>query len=68
MSEAAVQFLSTFEALPLEEQHNVLVELLRRETRNPVPSLTDEDLLGLADELFQQLDRREASDDDTEAK
>jgi len=56
------QLLDSFDALSETEKHEAAVELLRRvqqEAYGPVP---DEALVEAADELFQELDAREAAD------
>jgi len=56
------QLLDSFDALSETEKHEAAVELLRRvqrEAHGPVP---DEALVEAADELFQELDAREAAD------
>ena len=62
MTEAAAQLLASFEALPLEEQHQFVAELLRRTGELPGYPLPDNHLTILADGLFQQLDSEEACD------
>ena len=62
MTEATAQLLASFEALPLEEQHQLVAEILRRTGELPGHPLPDSHLTILADELFQQLDTEEARD------
>jgi hypothetical protein len=59
MTNAAKQLIDSFEALPEQEKHEVLSQLLRRLMDKPYPSLTDEELAGAADLVFQEYDRRE---------
>lgn len=61
MSEKTFQLLETFDSLPPEEQHEVLAELLKRSRELPSTILADEELVGLADDLFQSLDAEEAN-------
>lgn len=62
MTDAALELLATFEKLPRDEQHAVVAELLRR-TGEPAESpLADNDLLSVADQLFQTLDAEEDND------
>jgi hypothetical protein len=59
MTDAAKHLLESFEALPAEEQHEVLAQLLRRLTETGYDALPDEALLHAADVVFQDYDRRE---------
>lgn len=61
MTSAVRQLLISFEALPVPEQHQATVEILRRvavEAEGDVPA---DCLLELADELFRGMDGEEAS-------
>lgn len=60
MSETAAQLLATFDSLEPQEQHELLTELLRRSGELPDTFLTDDHLVGLADDLFQALDAEES--------
>ena len=61
MSEtAAALLLATFDSLEPQEQHELLTELLRRSGELPDTFLTDDNLVGLADNLFQALDAEES--------
>jgi hypothetical protein len=62
MSTDSQQIISSFEALPLVEQREVMAELLRKAAQWDTPPLSDDELTRLADEVFLELDRREASD------
>ncbi|MDX1945523.1 MAG: hypothetical protein SFU86_08940 [Pirellulaceae bacterium] len=59
MSTAVRQLVSTFEALPADERHEAVVEILRR-AADDVGDLPDESLVAAADELFCNLDADEA--------
>jgi hypothetical protein len=59
MSETVSQILATFESLPPREQHELLAEMLRRSNELPGTILSDDHLVGLADEVFQTLDAEE---------
>ena len=59
MSKNAQQLLSTFDALPKNDQHEVLIELLRRTTDTSYQMPSDEELLLAADVVFQELDSQE---------
>lgn len=60
MTNAARQLIDSFEALPEEEKHEVLSQLLRCLMEKPYTSASDEELVGVADLIFQEYDRREA--------
>jgi len=68
MSETASRLLATFDSLPPHEQHRVLTEMLRRSGEVPGTFLTDDNLVGLADDLFQALDAEESHGTNTGAK
>ena len=59
MTNSAKHLLDSFEALPAEEQHEVLAQLLRRLTETGYGALPDEALLHAADVVFQDYDRPE---------
>ncbi|MCA9138013.1 MAG: hypothetical protein KDB00_14675 [Planctomycetales bacterium] len=68
MSEIANQLLATFETLPSEEQHELIVALLRRGGELPDSFIADDQFVILADELFQTLDAEESNDNETESR
>jgi hypothetical protein len=59
MTKAAQDFLRSFKTLPLADQHDVLVQLLREplETKYEVPS--DDELTCAADLIFSEYDKAE---------
>ena len=59
MSSGAKSVLDAFEQLPPGEREEVVAELLRRTAASQHESPTDEELLGAADAIFVELDRRE---------
>jgi hypothetical protein len=59
MTQAAEKFVGEFDALPEAEREQVLAELLRRAAAGPHDLPTDKDLTAVADQVFQELDRRE---------
>ena len=59
MSSGAKGVLDAFEQLPPAEREEVVAELLRRTAASAHESPTDEELLGTADAIFLELDRRE---------
>ncbi|MFN8626388.1 MAG: hypothetical protein U0587_10480 [Candidatus Binatia bacterium] len=63
MTAAAKTILESFDELPEREKREVASAILRRTLRFDFPPLTGEDLVAQADELFRELDAREASDE-----
>jgi hypothetical protein len=63
MTAAAKTVLESFDELPEREKREVASAILRRTLRFDLPPLTDEDLVAQADELFRELDAREAADE-----
>jgi len=61
MGDAAQHLLESFEALSETDQREVLVALLRRAAEMPYLFPADQELLVAADQVFQELDRREAA-------
>lgn len=68
MSEAASQLLATFESLPEDEQHELLIAMLRRSGELPDTIVSDDQLVGIADELFQMLDAEESDGDEADSR
>ncbi len=62
MTSAVRALLEAFDALFEAERHKAAVELLRRSARPAAAELPDEALVAAADELFRELDAREAED------
>lgn len=62
MTRAAQQLIQSFESLPEEDQREVLVELLRFPIEADYTSLSDEELLSSADQIFLEYDEREAQE------
>ena len=60
MTNAAKQLIDSFNALPEQEQQEVMIQLLRRLMHTPYPSLTDDELTHAADLVFQDYDHRES--------
>lgn len=59
MTENASKILESFDRLDPVEQHSVVVSLLRRAGELPSAPLTDDNLCGIADDLFSSLDDEE---------
>ena len=68
MSETSAQLMVAFESLPVQQQHELLTEMLRRSGTLPSTLLTDDHLVGLADGLFQALDAEESNGRKSDAK
>ena len=62
MTTGVRQVLDSFDALSEAEKHEAAVELLRRVQRDARGTLPDQALVEAADELFRELDAREAAD------
>jgi hypothetical protein len=62
MTAQVQDMLHTFDLLPDGEKREVASEILRRTLTLDVPALSDDQLVGAAEELFLQLDRSEAAD------
>jgi len=52
--------LESFDLLPEVDKRELTAEILRRSQTLAMPPLTDEELIGAANETFLELDRREA--------
>ena len=63
MTASVKRILESFDELPEAEKREVATAILRRALRFDTPPLTEEDLVAEADELFRELDTREASDE-----
>lgn len=63
MSADVQNLIETFERLSEAEQREAASEILRRTVSLDLPALSDEELVLNAEELFLELDRREAEDD-----
>jgi hypothetical protein len=62
MTAQVQEMLHTFDLLPDGDKRELASEILRRTLMLDVPPLSDEQLVGAAEELFLQLDRSEAVD------
>ena len=68
MTENASKILESFDQLDPVEQHSVVVSLLRRTHELPSVLLTDDDLCGIADDLFSSLDDEENGNTNAETR
>ena len=62
MSTDVQNLIETFNQLSEAEQREAASEILRRTINFDLPELSDEELVLNAEELFLELDRREAED------
>lgn len=60
MSATVQRFLDSFDALPDPDKHQAVVEILRRVTAADEGDISEEALVGAADELFRALDAEES--------
>lgn len=67
MSEAAIQLIDAFVALPAAERHTVLVELARI-TEGDAGPITGDELSFAGAEVFAMYDREEAENGTAEAR
>ena len=63
MSNSPKSILDSFDELPDTEKGEVASAILRRALRFDTPPLSGEELVAQADELFRELDTRDASDE-----
>jgi hypothetical protein len=68
MTETVQQLLRSFQALSESEKHEATVEFLRHLQQEAAGPLPDQGLLAAADELFRELDAREAADVDVTSR
>lgn len=67
MTESTSQLLTAFESLSAREQHDLLIAMLRRSGELPATIVSDDQLVVVADELFQTLDAEESDGDDADS-
>ena len=60
MTKSVEALLESFERLPQEAKCEAAAEILRRSVSFELPTLADESLLQVADEVFLNLDREES--------
>lgn len=60
MTSAVQNILKTYESLPELEQREIAFAILQRSLKFDFPSVSDEELVASAEELFLELDRRES--------
>jgi hypothetical protein len=63
MTTAVQRLLDSLQDLSDAEQHDLVVEILRRTTDSDLPSLSDDDLALSAETLFLEMDRLEAANE-----
>lgn len=62
MTQTAQNIISIFDRLPTAEQKEITKIILRRHLEIETPSVSDDELVVNAEELFLELDRLEAID------
>jgi hypothetical protein len=62
MTAAGKQLVETFEGLPDLEKREVLADILRISRGLEYPTVSDDELMSVADDLFAEYDREEAED------
>ena len=62
MGTYAENLIDTFDGLPDSEKREVAAAILRRRADGFFPSLSNDELILLADETFLELDRNDAED------
>lgn len=62
MTAQAKHIIEDFDALPDQEKREVLAELIRMARHIDYPTVPDDELVAVADELFLEYDRQEAAD------
>ena len=60
MTQTTQDIISTIDRLPIDEQKEVIKIILRRNIDIETPVLSDEELILNAEEIFLELDKREA--------
>ena len=60
MTQTTQDIISTIDRLPIDEQKEVIKIILRRNIDIETPVLRDEELILNAEEIFLELDKREA--------
>ena len=68
MTETAAQLIAAFDSLPAKEQHELLIEMLRRSGELPDTIVSDDQLVGIADGLFRTLDAEESNGNDADSR
>ena len=63
MTATGENILHSFDLLSEYEKIELASEIIRRTAKSDFSSLTDNELIFLADEVFLELDKREAKDD-----
>ena len=62
MTQTALDIISTIDRLPEDEQKEITKIILRRALEIETPDLADDELVLSAEEIFLELDQREATD------
>lgn len=62
MTQAVEQLLVVFDSMSDADKHIAVLEVLRRTWPSDKPELPEESLIAAAEEVFSELDAREAAD------
>lgn len=62
MTAGVLSILETLDHLSEEERHEAVIEILRRNTSESLPPLSDDALVEIASITFLELDEREEAD------
>lgn len=68
MTAAVRQLIATFDRVAIPDKQAVAAEILRRSDDLRLPPLSDGDLVTCAEEVFLELDRCEAADEEPAAR
>jgi hypothetical protein len=60
MTKSVEELLNSFEKLPEVEKRELASEIIRRSLTLDLPELSDESLIGAADDILLQLDKEES--------
>jgi hypothetical protein len=63
MTAAVQELIHTFEGLTTEEQQEAAALILRRSTQFDLPSISDEEFVFSAEQVFLELDQHEATNE-----
>ncbi len=68
MTSAVRNLLQAYDSLPEPDKRELVAEILRRSVKVDFAPLSEEDLLQTANDLFLELDQREAGDAGTSTR
>lgn len=68
MTVAVQNILSTYEQLPEAEKRELAAEIIRRSLKLTLAPLSDDDFVLNAEDIFLELDRTEAKDENSQSR